>query len=137
MSEDLPQSPVDTLAADLDAAINSDVITRDDFKELFARSLEVLELSEAEACRMFKTARPTVQRWASGTSTPHFLGRAPVFRALLKELADRRAQRLIAISQSGLDGQLQRAIDQAERGETLPRPDKSLREYLERKLPDD
>ncbi|MBU8825816.1 hypothetical protein [Mycolicibacterium goodii] len=72
-------------------------VKRDEFSDLFALSLRVLELDHEAAARLFKTSRPTVSRWAAGQSAPHMLGRSAVFRALRKVASDRIRQHPVAM----------------------------------------
>jgi hypothetical protein len=67
-------------------------VKREEFSDLFALSIRVLELDHETAARMFKTSRPTVSRWVAGLSAPHLLGRPAVFRALRKVVNDRIKQ---------------------------------------------
>jgi hypothetical protein len=67
-------------------------VKREEFSDLFALSIRVLELDHETAARMFKTSRPTVSRWTAGLSAPHLLGRPAVFRALRKVATDKIKQ---------------------------------------------
>jgi hypothetical protein len=54
------------------------------FAKLFALASEMLHADDLQLARVFKVSRPTIGRWTRGESTPHPLGRRPVFQTLLK-----------------------------------------------------
>lgn len=82
---------LEELKAVLTDAADRDV-KRDEFRDLFALSIRVLELDHDSAAKLFKTSRPTISRWAAGQSAPHHLGRPAVFRMLRKVANDRLRQ---------------------------------------------
>lgn len=73
-------------------------VKRDEFSELFALSVRVLELDQESAAKLFRTSRPTISRWAAGQSAPHNLGRPAVFRALRKVANDRLRQHAVSVA---------------------------------------
>ncbi|ORU97159.1 hypothetical protein AWB94_30970 [Mycolicibacterium canariasense] len=87
---------LEELKAILVDAENRDV-KREEFSELFALSIRVLELDQESAAKLFKTSRPTISRWAAGLSAPHILGRPAVFRALRKVANDRLRQHTASV----------------------------------------
>lgn len=54
-------------------------ITKEEFTSIFCNSIRTLELDQETISRKLKISRPTVSRWETGKSTPHQLGRKPVF----------------------------------------------------------
>lgn len=87
------ESNLSVLIADLTDMANADFISREEFTTLFNRAAKVLQLSTNELAGICTASRPTVERWLSGSTTPHRVGRASVFRVLLdtaKTQADNR-----------------------------------------------
>ena len=71
------------------------VESADRFAEVFAQAREVLEIDDATLARELRISRPTVGRWARGTSAPHPLGRGPALELLLRH-AESKLRRLRA-----------------------------------------
>ena len=64
-------------------------VARQQFTELFAAALQVLELETDQVARLFKISRPTVSRWTRGISAPHPLGQGPVFQVLEQKASEK------------------------------------------------
>lgn len=105
------ESTLAVLIADLTDAVNADFIGRDEYTRLFNRAVTTLNLDVNEVARICMTSRLIVERWKSGANTPHRFVRSAVFRALLTAANTQDA--------------LRRSVDQAKKGQTIPRPDES------------
>jgi hypothetical protein len=57
---------------------------RSAFGDLFGTAQVTLELDDAELSKLLKVSRPTIGRWVRGESSPHPIGRKPIFVALAK-----------------------------------------------------
>lgn len=55
------------------------------FGELLRLGVKLLSITELELRREFGCSKPTVERWLSGESAPHPLGRAAVLEWLRKQ----------------------------------------------------